>query len=141
MKYVRFTLFVAAVLAISTAAYARPNVRATVPFDFVVGDKLYPAGDYSLTANGIGSPVVQIISQADAHSILALTSNCSVSVAKDQPTKLVFQRVNGAYVLHQVWIAGSHAGRQFTHRPADTQLALNGSNVQEVVIAAQLTAR
>ena len=46
------TLMVAAVaLVFGCAAYAQEiNVRAKVPFDFVLGHKAYPAGQYAVQA-------------------------------------------------------------------------------------------
>jgi hypothetical protein len=49
MKNLRSVIFVLAVLLMATAANAQQtNVKANVPFDFVVGDRAYPAGEYSL---------------------------------------------------------------------------------------------
>ena len=142
MKYFRFMLFVAAVLAFSTAAYAQqPITRATVPFNFVVGDKLYPAGDYSVANISIGSPILQITNHNDARSGLALTTACSVPKGKGGQTQLVFARVGGVYFLHQIWVAGSQAGRELRPTPKETTLAQNGPAPQEVVVAAILVQR
>ena len=45
----RLMLFAIAALLLGSAAFAQEiNVQATVPFDFMLGDKVYPAGPYSV---------------------------------------------------------------------------------------------
>jgi hypothetical protein len=143
MKYVRFMLFVAAVLAFSAAAYAQqPYVRASVPFNFMVGDKLYPAGDYSIVKIAQGSPVLQISNHSDSHSTLVLTTTCSVPANKAGQTKLVFERIAGKYFLQQIWTERSDAGRQLRRiGPKETTLAQNGAAPEQVVVAAILVQR
>jgi hypothetical protein len=141
MKYFRFMLFLAAVLALSTAAYAQQSiVRASVPFNFMVGDKLYPAGDYSVANISIGSPVLQI--KNDEQSSLILTSACSGPKGKSEQTKLIFERVGGVYFLHQIWVASNQVGRELRPTPPkEITLAHNSAAPKEVVVAAYLTQR
>lgn len=46
MNNLRSVLFALIVLLMATAAQAQQtNVKAKIPFDFVVGDRAYPAGE------------------------------------------------------------------------------------------------
>ncbi len=49
MKNLRSALLALTVLLLATAAHAQQtNVKADVPFDFVVGDRAYSAGEYTV---------------------------------------------------------------------------------------------
>ena len=51
MKNLRSVFFVLAAILLVPAARAQQNgVKADVPFDFVVGNRAYPAGEYLLKA-------------------------------------------------------------------------------------------
>ena len=51
MKNLRSVLFVLAAILLVPAARAQQNgVKADVPFDFVVGNRAHPAGEYTLRA-------------------------------------------------------------------------------------------
>jgi hypothetical protein len=61
MKNLRSVLGVLTVLLMATTAQAQQtHVKANVPFDFVVGDRAYPAGEYSLKSIVDDGSVIQI---------------------------------------------------------------------------------
>ena len=80
MKNLRSILFSLTVLLMATAAQAQQtNVKATVPFDFVVGNQAYPAGDYSvksLSQNGI--PIL-ISNDQDSSKGIALSNTSTLA--------------------------------------------------------------
>ena len=100
MKRITVTaLFTLAALVTAGGAMAQGRaVRATVPFDFTIGDKLLPAGNYELTQPSTGIIEVQ---NRDKHvTILATTmydSHDSRSAGK-----LVFNRYGDQYFLNEV---------------------------------------
>ena len=54
MKNLRSILAALAVLLMATAAHAQSTkVAATVPFNFVAGDRAYPAGEYTIGSDGV----------------------------------------------------------------------------------------
>jgi hypothetical protein len=61
------TLMVAAVaLVFGSAAYAQEiNVQTRVPFDFVLGDKAYPAGQYSVQTANANTYFLSVKNNAD----------------------------------------------------------------------------
>ena len=53
MKNLRSILAALVVLLMATAAHAQqPMVSATVPFNFAIGDRAYPAGNYLFKNDG-----------------------------------------------------------------------------------------
>ena len=138
MKHLRSVLFVFTALLLATAAYGQTtNVTASVPFNFVVADQAYPAGDYAVKSiSNTGVPI--LIRNSDKAEGLALSVACS-SVKPSTTTKLVFHRMGGQYFLYQVWQEGQTTGREFPLSKTEIQLARNSSKPEVVIVAANLT--
>ena len=138
MKHLRSILFAFTALLLATAAHAQStNVTASVPFDFVVGDHAYPAGDYVVTSiSDTGVPIL-IRNTDQSENGIVLTNSCSSS--KPAPTtKLVFKRMGSQYFLYQVWREGSTEGREFRISKTEMSLARN-EKPELVIVAANLT--
>jgi len=139
MKHLRSVLFVFTALLLATAAHAQStNVTASVPFDFVVANQAYPAGDYAVKSiSDTGVPIL-IRNSDEAEKGIVLSGSCS-SVKPSTTTKLVFHRMGGQYFLYQVWQEGNTTGREFPLSKRDIQLARNSSRPEIVIVAANLT--
>ena len=140
MKHLRSILFAfTALLLATTATHAQStNVTASVPFDFVVGDHAYPAGDYVVTSiSDTGVPIL-IRNTDQSENGIALSNSCS-SGKPATATKLVFQRMGNQYFLYQVWREGSSEGREFRISKTEMRLARNSDKPELVIVAANLT--
>ena len=139
MKHLRSVLFVFTALLLATAAHAQStNVTASVPFDFVVANQAYPAGDYAVKSiSDTGVPIL-IRNSDEAEKGIVLSGSCS-SVKPSTTTKLVFHRMGGQYFLYQVWQEGNTTGREFPLSKREIQLARNSSKSEIVIVAANLT--
>lgn len=96
-----FTLaaLVTAALVTGPRAMAQSRaVRATVPFDFTVGDKLLPAGSYEIWSPSRG--VVQIENR-DNHAAM-LTATTYDSHESRNGNKLVFHKYGDQYFLSEI---------------------------------------
>jgi hypothetical protein len=136
MKNLRSILAALAVLLMATAAHAQQTtLRATVPFDFVVGDRAYPAGDY-LFRNS--DTVLKIINTGEAKTEVTLSHACE-SLSPSANTKLVFDYMGGNYFLRQIWVAGNSRGRELPRGRTEVQMAQNHGKVETVVVAANIS--
>ena len=96
------TAFVAAVLSFAGVLHAQnvPHyIQVRVPFEFNVGNKLLPAGDYKLVCTPdeveLRGARGQVVASVVHHSVR--TADTVVS------PKLVFTGEGGEHVLRQVW--------------------------------------
>lgn len=136
MKVLRSVLSAVAFLFVATAVPAQQtNVRATVPFDFVVGDRAYPAGDYSLKSFSVDSAVIRI--QSPESTSILIPSNSCQSGKPSKITKIVFRRMGDEYFLYQVWVAGNSSGREFPQSRREMRLAKN-EKPEQVIVAANI---
>ena len=138
MKNLRSILLALTVLLLATAAQAQTtNVKASIPFDFVVGDHAYPAGEYTVKSMSQSSSAIRIDNADESEKGITLSNECQ----KGQPatqTTLVFQRMGDSYVLYQVWTAGNSLGREFPMSKKEVQLAKNYSP-ELVIVAANIS--
>ena len=108
-----FTLMVA--LAIMTAvvsanAQSRNVVLADIPFEFVVGDKTLPAGEYLVRPINATGDALAIQGTDNKEAAVRLTEPIDAMKKRTQ-ARLVFHRYGQNYFLAQVW-TGETTGRQ-----------------------------
>jgi len=132
-------LFVAAVgMAFASAAYSQTvNIRAQVPFRFMVGDQTYPAGKYAVKTLESYSNLTYIGNRSEPKSAMTLAHTIS-SGAPAKNTVLLFRRIGNTYFLYQFWAEGSRVGLQFRQSPEEKELATNESKVEAVSVAANI---
>ena len=113
----------------SNAQSGGNNVRADIPFDFVVGSKTLSAGKYSIaqiTSDGAG---MRVMSRDGDHKVIRLSNAVRANQPK-QKSMLTFRRYGSTYFLAQIWVAGSAEGRELLKSKAERsaeQLARNSS--------------
>ncbi len=137
MKNIRSILTVlVALLTMATAAQAQhTKVSANIPFNFVVGDRAYPAGEYSFTNSGV---VLQITNAEHTGMGLLLSQACQ-SARPSETTKLVFQKMGAYYFLQQIWVAGNSSGRELPTSRTEVRLAQNQEESKSVIVAAVIS--
>jgi hypothetical protein len=100
-----------ATAAVSANAQAHANtVVANVPFEFSVGYKAMPAGEYSVQTIVSAGNGLLIQSTDGKISALRLTNATDRINDKSQP-RLVFHRYGERYFLAEIW-NGANTGRQ-----------------------------
>ena len=139
MKNFRFVLFVlAAILLVPAAQAQQKGVKADVPFDFVVGDRAYPAGEYILKAAPNANGIMRIENVQEVSAVFVPSNSCAEGVPSKE-TKLVFHRMAGRYFLYQVWTAGNVTGREFPKGRIEVELAQNHESPEAVIVAAVIS--
>ena len=139
MKNLRSILLALTVLLLATAAQAQTtNVKASIPFDFVVGDHAYSAGEYTVKSISQSSPAIRIDNADESENGITLSDACQ-RVHPADGTTLVFQRLGNNYFLYQVWTEGNSLGREFRMSKAQVQLAKNYSKPELVIVAANIS--
>jgi len=139
MKNLRSILLALTVLLLATAAQAQTtNVKASIPFDFVVGNHAYTAGEYTVKSMSQSSSAIRIDNADESEKGITLSDACEKLRPATQTT-LVFQRLGNNYFLYQIWTEGSSAGREFPKSKREVQLAENNSKPELVVVAANIS--
>jgi hypothetical protein len=93
-----------ATAAVSVNAQSRNEVRSSIPFEFVVGDKALPVGEYNLRM--ITRDALMIQGSENGQSAIRLSASTEKS-KKSTHTRLVFHCYGQRYFLAQVWDGGT----------------------------------
>lgn len=89
------------------------KVRANIPFDFTVGEKKLPAGEYAIGRTQPSADIALSITDVDGRTKAIRLTNAAVTSHPKKKAYLVFHRYGDQYFLFQVWPAGGSIGRQF----------------------------
>jgi hypothetical protein len=104
-------LLVMAGLAATASAQSLPNkvVKVHIPFEFNLGDKTFPAGDYSLTEPMQNLLVLRDSNDYPVAQVLTVGMDLPSALAS---TKLKFNASNGRYALAEVWRGDEQTGQK-----------------------------
>ncbi len=122
-----FASLLLSVLMLGSALYAQGTervIKANIPFDFVVGSEIFPAGQYSVAL--VGPVLLELRDSRGRALINVLTQSVRALATSDRP-KLRFDNEGGQNVLTQVWQEGDEIGQQVLRSKSTTVAARRGS--------------
>ena len=122
-----------AVTAVSVSAQSRRS-NINIPFSFNVGDKILPAGDYTVEPLRRDSDTVWLVENKSANDSVLFSTSPVWSSEPQEGTKLTFNRYDDQYFLSQIWSPGENAGRELPMPKLEKTWARNGIRPETVVI-------
>jgi len=99
-----------ATAVVSANGQSSNAVRSQVPFEFIVGNKTLPAGEYKVSSPLSNSGAVMIRSTDGENGAVRLTNSIG-SNADTSQAKLVFHRYGQKYFLAEIWSGADSTGR------------------------------
>jgi hypothetical protein len=131
-------------MAIIGFAGLRAKVSADVPFNFMIGDKEFKAGKYSIgRILSMGTAETLTLRSADNKEVISFNVN-NVDEYGDTRAKLVFHRYGDKYFLAQVFDGESEQGSALLKSKAEKEAAKkrdvitqNAVEPEEVAVVAQ----
>ena len=115
------------VLMMGSAAHAQQServIKANIPFDFVVGDRIFPAGRYSLARI---EPSLLELRDSDGHVLANVLTQSVLTLTSPASPKLQFDAEGGRHVLTQVWQENESIGQQIPQSKSVTRAVRKGS--------------
>ncbi len=95
------------------SAQTARTIFVHVPFEFVVGEKRLPAGDYTVRRILLDSAKTLLIRSADGRAAATVHTSDAGKRAAAPQAKLVFAQYGEQYFLAQVWTPGAETARAF----------------------------
>jgi len=137
MKRQALTLIgVLGLLLAAGSAFAQTiNVRANVPFKFIVNKETLPAGQYSIKSLGDSSARALFVRSLNGTDKTTVIANGVEDRAVSNQTKLVFLRYGDRYFLSEIWVEGNSSGHQLPKSPREAEVAMDYSPQPVVVMA------
>ncbi|HXZ42254.1 MAG TPA: hypothetical protein VEG68_16030 [Terriglobales bacterium] len=121
MKFCKFGLFLALLVAVCLPAAAQTQLHVNIPFNFVVDGKALPAGQYTVRQVFPNDDMVWGLF-GDHHSAMVVTGTLQ-SVSASHELSLIFLHQGEQYSLTRIWTS-EHLSRDVPR-----------SNVKQTVIA------
>ncbi len=120
-------LVMAGMMALTAMSYTRvaqaqEPLVFNIPFEFVAGNSMLPAGEYTVQVSG-PTHVLQLVDRKDSAASAFLGTNAAVAPEIQSESKLIFQRYGDRYFLSQVWTAGNSRGRQLLKSAREKEMA------------------
>ena len=102
-----------------------PGVAVKVPFEFVVGNQIFPAGTYkfrSLLNSVAGKDTIDVLEvrSVEGHMYRAIVTDVVGSTEEASHPRVRFTRSGGQVFLSEVWEPGRTAGCRL-HKRADLE--------------------
>ena len=131
MKKLLLRMSLITLLAVA-AAYSQPSpTRAVIPFSFVAGGSILPAGEYTVDQTIPGVIIIKSAKQ----KVGAVMSTAPVqSIGAPPASSLVFHRHGSTVVLSQIWTRGDNSGRALTVKTREQELAKKIRVVDKTIV-------
>jgi hypothetical protein len=128
--------------ALSVHAQSSNVQTANIPFEFSVGDKTFPAGEYSVSRlNPQSDKAALAIKSADGRmSKIVLTMPVQAGRAQEKAT-LVFSRYDKQYFLAEVWTPADNTGLELPKSRSERTLARHAGEKESERVAIALNTR
>lgn len=110
-------------------------IRGDIPFDFIVGDKTLPAGNYEFH-QVLGKNNLPRIQNTKNLEVVVLRATVLAENGKQVKPMYVFRRYGEQYFIAQIW-NGSNAGIEVPKSRMELQVAKNYTQPQVIYIAAK----
>jgi hypothetical protein len=111
---------VAAAGAVTASAMATQEIKAHIPFSFEVENTVLPAGNYTITPQGIDDPSVLVIRNDETERTVQFLTNATTPGRTLQSAELVFDRVGNKEFLRDVLVPGDQSA-ELAVSPAERQ--------------------
>ncbi len=147
MKKQAYTMIAMIVLvgSLAISAQAQTNGRialiANIPFQFSIGNRSLPAGEYTVrSVSDDSSNVVLRMQSRDGKTSAMLLTSTVKSKAQDR-ARLVFHRYGNQYFFAQAWIDGDSTGleaqKSRAERAAERELAAIKMATESAIVTAR----
>ena len=108
-----------------------PALTGVVPFDFYIGDKLFPAGEYKILPLGNANAIRVYDNRGNSAFVMTIALNENRSINQ---SRLVFRQYGSAAFLTGVYWEGYRTGRDLVTSDTERKVAQNGPTAIPVAV-------
>jgi len=133
---VAFVLVLGGVTAASAQFNFGSALRVNVPSEFVVEDKVFPAGEYSIfqTPSTTDSSTNLILRGRNGRSMI-MNTRIARSNEAAMSTHLVFDVIDGTHFLSKIWLKGEITANEIPKSSFERRLIAENKQVRQVVVS------
>ena len=143
MKTIRTLIWIGFVLT-ATTSFAqqmenRPLMKVNIPFQFMIGEHAYPAGEYVVTS--VIAERTLRISSAAGNLTTFVAAGPLYAQRPSGSDHLIFNRYGKSYFLAEVWTAGADVARSLGKGKWETEVASKRGNPESTTVLAEMRRR
>ena len=127
--------FLLMLTAANASAQSERSKAIKIPFNFIVGQKTLPAGEYTVEPNRKDFDKVWLIQSRDGQASVLIMTMLAQANKTQENTRVVFNKYGDQYFLSQIWTPGNSTGRELLMPRLERELAKNAVESQAVVLA------
>jgi hypothetical protein len=98
------------VMLLIPSAFAQNGAKATIPFDFTVGNKTVSAGDYTIARVSSEHPQLLVLRDSDGEAQAIISGIVIEAIENNGHARLLFNKYEDRYFLSQVWLSDTESG-------------------------------
>jgi hypothetical protein len=142
-EYIGRTLLIVCLLAgvgVVTAKaqiYSDTSVEADIPYAFIVGTTILPAGKYMIKVLNETNLDLLEISSSNGRRAVAFETQSTLADRTPRQTEVLFNKIGDQYFLSQIWVEGSNSGAQVEKSKIEQRLEASGMNSERHSVAAR----
>ena len=129
----RIAMAVLVLLSVTTANAATDG-RFHIPFQFLMGDKVLPAGDYNVKID-TANQRIELTSWHGSAGVFISANTPFRAVPEAEIGKLVFHKFGKVTVLREMWRSGAKYGHELILSKAEREMARAGTASSNIEIA------
>lgn len=139
MKFAKWMLPLTVLLCglMSAQSLTSSTAKAQVPFDFMVNNKIIPAGECVISGAGMDGQVLLIRNSEARKSAMSLSSH-EISSKPAEGTALIFTRYGSQYFLSSIRLEGSSVSYAFPASKAEAELRAQNVPASQTTLLASL---
>ena len=122
---------------LAAQSLTQSSVKAQVPFDFIVNNKIILAGECVVGSAGLNGKILSI-RNVDARTSALSVSSAGETRRASENTMLVFRRYGSQYFLSSVRLEGSARTYQLQESRAEAELRAQNVPASETILLASL---
>ena len=134
MKYLSGTVLglILALSAVPGHAQDGAKIKASIPFNFLVGNKELKAGDYVIQRAGeTGALIIRSEDGGDQQIVYGARKESNKTGNRE---RLVFHRYGNQYFLSQIWLSGDEDGHELARGAQEKNAAAKQPTSDEAVV-------
>ena len=136
MQALKITVMLSLLLTLGASSVLGQSLgNFDIPFEFTIGQKTLPAGDYVVSRVSIASTGTLLIQNRENHAAAWALTYSVQERANEGRVQLVFHRYGNEHFLSQVWSGGALGRELRTPRMEDLPMTSESHPQVEVILA------
>lgn len=139
LKSFTMLMLTIALAGLTAQAQSANQMKAHIPFSFIIGNQTLPAGDYTVRyVNQDSGKTALLFKSTDGRNARIVNMMTTQKSGPQENASLVFNQHGDSYFLSEVWTGGDQYGLTLPKSRAERQLKENelSQNIDKRVIVA-----